>query len=142
MNLNNIKQNDLGNNSIKELNFNDFIGLNNLQYLNLKFNNILKINSTNRLNVLKIKQVEFSITDLSFGDICRLKNSFKAEKIRTFANIEYFSPIYIENRINIDWVKTIILFKSRMIYNFINENFDVVDFFKTCNNIEEMREKI
>jgi hypothetical protein len=56
--------------------------------------------------------------------------------VRKFVNLKliYYSPVYIENRADIDCVKTLYLMEYKILYNFFNEHVDIDDFFRNCKD--------
>jgi len=159
-----IEQLQLENNELKEIqNFNIF---QNLSILNLKSNNITKIDSnifngllklklinlinnpinkidTNGFNNSNFKEIRLSISNMSLEMLQILNNSLNPNLAYKSWIYEYYDSIYIENRVNIDCFKLFYLIKYKVYYNFINDNVDINDVITSdCLNLTQVRNNL
>ena len=116
-------------NSIKREHFN---GLINLEKLNLKSNPIKTIDSFNS----NISFLSFSMENISIENIKILKELLSNPKVvKTVGNIlRYYSPIHIENRNDTNCLKVLFFIRNKILYNFLNEHIDSLNFIQNCFN--------
>ena len=60
-------------------------------------------------NVFKssfVKKLFLSIKNISIENVCNLTSTMKPKKIKDYLWYEYFDPFYIENRDDVDFIKT------------------------------------
>ena len=113
----------LENNVIGEIKDFTFNGLNNLNVLNLYNNSIDSIQSNGFFNSTK-KKLIIKIPNVSADNLRSLKYSLKPKLVKKYYRYIYFDTIYIENRIDIDCVKTYFLMQSKLFLKFFNEHID------------------
>lgn len=113
---------------------NPIVGSNNkFEYLNLNQNPIEKID----LNGTILSNVSMFILNISMSELLHenyfsLKSSLQPKILKRFANYEYYSSVYIENRADLDCKKTAFFLKSKLFYNFLNEHIDSNNFIENC----------
>ena len=96
-------------------------------------NNYIIYIKSNSFNISHPKFVFLSIKNITNELIFNLIDSFKFSVIKSFANIQYYDSIIIENRVDIDCQKTLFFIKYNIFYNFIHE-YDMVEVLKECKN--------
>ena len=132
---------NLDDNQIIELGSMMFFGLNSLENLYLLRNAIVGI-SRDTFSNSSIRKLYLSNSMLSFENVCRLKSSIILQNTgRSIANISYYKSAYIENRDNVDCVKTLVFMKYKIFYNFLND-FDKTNFLRECANVMNVKQII
>ena len=69
----------------------------------------------------------------------KLISSLKPKKTKSFASLNYYDPVYIENRVDIDCKKTLTFIKSKILYNFLYD-FDMNNFLLNCKDVSKLRD--
>ena len=134
---------DLKTNLINWLKNDDFNGLNNLKFLDLRLNPIETIESNSFVSFKSnLKKIDFTIQNVSLDTLDIIKNSFKPLMLKSITNLQYYDSIYIENRNDIDCGNILIFLKSKIFYNEHNEHNDAVSFIKNCQDLTELRKSI
>ncbi len=120
---------DIESNLITQIKSHDFLDLKNLKILNLNLNpiNFLEPQCFVAFGSMILK-ITLSIPNISLENIYHIKDSLKSKMVRKFVHINYFAPTHIENRVDIDCVKTIYFMRLKILYNFFNEHNDINDF--------------
>jgi hypothetical protein len=133
---------NLKSNNIKKIEANSFNGLLKLKLINLLNNSINDIDS-NGFNNTNFKEILLSISNISIEMIRILTYSLKPNLAYKSWIYEYYDSIYIENRLDIDCFKMFFLIKFKLYYNFINDNVDINDMLGSdCLNLIQVRDNL
>jgi len=127
-------------NQLSSIKRNDLKFLNKMEILNIKSNLTQLIEPYSFDSFPNIKRLLISIPNISNENIYSIKNSLKAKQINF--KRRYYSVTYVENRVNIDCVKTLYFMKFKILYNFLYEHIDVNDFLSNCMNLYELRNNL
>ena len=134
---------DLSSNLIKTIRKHDFDGFNNIKILSLVSNKIDRI-EPGSLDFFGSVILKLSLTmpNISNENIYSIKDSLKPRLVRKFFHINYFAPTHIENRVDVDCVKTLYFMRFKILYNFFNEHIDINDFTTNCMNLSKVRNEL
>jgi Leucine-rich repeat (LRR) protein len=134
---------DLSSNLIKKIKKHDFDGFKNIKMLYLESNQLERIEpgSLDLFGSVVLK-LSISMPNISNENIYSIKDSLKPQMVRTFFHINYFAPTHIENRVDVDCVKTLYFMRFKILYNFFNEHIDINDFTTNCMNLSIVRHKL
>ena len=130
----------LASNSLRTIESNTFYGLNKIEEISLENNYIIDIKS-NSFNNSHPKFVFLSIKNITNELIFNLIDSFKFSVIKSFANIQYYDSIFIENRDDIDCNRTFIFLKHKIFYNFLKE-YDMIQFLNDCRDKSSLKDAL
>ena len=134
---------DLEANLIQSINENDFKLVINLKFLNLESNPIQTIDVNpfysdgSLIYILKLTMLNISVANVN-----KLRDSFKPKMVKKFFHLKYYSPTHIENRKDIDCVKTLYFMRYKIFYNFFNEHIDIEEFLTHCTQTDSIRRKL
>ena len=128
---------------IKTIRKHDFDGFNNIKILSLVSNKIDRI-EPGSLDFFGSVILKLSLTmpNISNENIYSIKDSLKPRLVRKFFHINYFAPTHIENRVDVDCVKTLYFMRFKILYNFFNEHIDINDFTTNCMNLSKVRNEL
>jgi hypothetical protein len=134
---------DIESNLITRIQSHDFFDLKNLRILNPNLNpiNVIEPESFFAFGSVILK-ITLSMPNISLKNIHNLKDSLKPQMVRKFVHINYFAPTHIENRADIDCVKTLYFMRLKILYNFFNEHNDINDFLINCMNSSQVRNEL
>jgi hypothetical protein len=118
------------------------IGLTHLEILDLKSNENesiqIEANSFDSFSSC-LHRLYLEMRNISLENIYNIRNSFKPKMVKKYSRWEYFLPVHIENRVDIECSRTLLFMRSKLLYNFLNEYIDVDDFLMNCMNLTKLR---
>jgi Leucine-rich repeat (LRR) protein len=142
INMSSLVQLGLAFNRIRSIVKTDLIGLTHLEILDLKSNENesiqIEANSFDSFSS-SLHRLYLEMRNISLENIYNIRNSFKPKMVKKYSRREYFLPVHIENRVDIECSRTLLFMRSKLLYNFLNEYIDVDDFLINCMNLTKLR---
>jgi len=89
-----------------------------------------------------MKKLIINIPNITIDNLRNIKYSLTAKLVKKYYRYIYLNSIYIENRVDIDCVKTYYLMQADLFYNFFNEHIDSTYVINDCNNTIRLKNEL